>query len=630
MNALCIPKYLGCDGGVGLRTVMEYNSSMKHFLSRLCLVTLVTLFGTMAMVQAQDIDTARKYFAVKDYDKAFSIYDKLYLKEPQMVYTEYLNGLLEAKKLKDAEKLVKGRMAISNPFSLTEIDLGRVYKLQGKAAKAREQFDTVLQRINGDDMFTQRMAKAYTDAGETDYAVTVFEIASAKLNNIYIYKPAIANVYHNAGQLDKALDALISAIPSFMVTVEQVKSLFLEWVGNDPTKLQMTKKMLLTRMNEQPDNANYAELLTWIYIQREDWDGALLQIAAVDERNGEDGTRLLNFSRTAAAAHQYIVANNALDAILEKGNEKPLYRVAAGEKLKNQFKKLKEAPRVDSVEVKNLLSGYAALLAQYPDYFTNTAVSDYATVAAQYADSLDKGIALLKQALQMPGTSREMAGKLKLQLGDYYVVKGKVWDASLTYSQVDKDFRQDYLGEEARLRNAKLAYYRGDFKWAQSMLNVLKASTSELIANDALYLSVLITENLTDSNQYPLQRYAYADLLSFRNKDSEAVQVLDSIAKAYPTHALNDDILMTHANIAIKHQEFDKAITILTKIVDKFGQDVLGDDALYKIAELYRFNLNNKEQAQKYYEQLIIDFPGSTFVQTARKRLREITNPITP
>jgi len=276
------------------------------------------------------------------------------------------------------------------------------------------------------------------------------------------------------------------------------------------------------------------------------------------------------------------------------------------------------------------MATYAAFMAQFPDRYATPAAGEYATLAAQYADSIDRGIAILNRAITTDNIRRELMGEYKLQMGDYEVVKGKVWDASLLYSQVDKAFRQDYLGEAARYRNARLAYYRGDFKWAQSMLNVLKASTTELIANDALYLSVLITENLPDSNTYPLERFAHAELLVFCNKDQQAEQLLDSIANAFPKHSLNDDILMAHANIAVRRQQYDTAIAILLKIVDKFGQDVLGDDALYRIAEIYHFNLGKNDLAKKYYEQLIIDFPGSTYVQSARKRLREINNPVAP
>src|SRR5690606_751148 len=155
-----------------------------------------------------------------------------------------------------------------------------------------------------------------------------------------------------------------------------------------------------------------------------------------------------------------------------------------------------------------------------------------------------------------------------LQLGDYFVLQGKVWDASLTYSQVDKAFKEDMLGEEARFRDAKLAYYRGDFEWANLQSSVLKASTSELIANDALYLSVLITENIPpDSNYVPLERFAYADLMVFVNKYDEAERILDSISKAFPKHPLADDIMMQRAKIAQKQADFTRAITFLQQIV---------------------------------------------------------------
>ena len=186
------------------------------------------------------------------------------------------------------------------------------------------------------------------------------------------------------------------------------------------------------------------------------------------------------------------------------------------------------------------------------------------------------------------------------------------------------------LGEDARFRNAKLAYYRGDFDWAQNQLSVLKASTSDLIANDALYLSVLITENVEDSNIVPLQRFAYADLLLFQNKDKEAETLLDSITKAYPKHPLNDDILMLRAEMAKKHRDYDKALGYLKKIKELYGEDVLGDDAVFKMAEIYQNDLHQNDQAKHYYEQLIIDYPGSTYVQTARQRLSELNNSANP
>lgn len=187
---------------------------------------------------------------------------------------------------------------------------------------------------------------------------------------------------------------------------------------------------------------------------------------------------------------------------------------------------------------------------------------------------------------------------------------------------MDKAFREDLLGEEARFRNAKLSFYTGDFEWAQGQLNVLKASTSELIANDALSLSVLITENIPpDSNLVPLRRFAYADLLVFQNKDKEAEVLLDSILTNFPKHPLEDDILLQLAKIDIKHKDFNNALARLNEIYLKHGKDVLADDALFLSAKIYEQNLKENSKAKEYYEKIVIEFPGSTFVQSSRNKL---------
>jgi tetratricopeptide (TPR) repeat protein len=182
------------------------------------------------------------------------------------------------------------------------------------------------------------------------------------------------------------------------------------------------------------------------------------------------------------------------------------------------------------------------------------------------------------------------------------------------------------LGEEARFKNAKLSYYTGDFKWSQGQLDVLKASTSELIANDALNLSVLITENNppADSNTTPLLMFARADLLEFQNKDEEAIAILDSITTLFPKHPLLDDILMTRAEIATKKQDFSEAAMHLQKIVTDYADDILADDAIFTLAGINETFFSNKDEAKRLYEQIIIKYPGSTYVNQARKNFRRL------
>ena len=603
-----------------------YYMILKMRLRVIVFCLLVCSTAGSVWAQTTELEEAQKFAAGKDYVKALELYKKLYDKTPDDIYNEYVNTLLVAKNYKEAEKLIQSRMSNNNQATFLDIDLGRVYKLEGKDSKAKEQFDNALKRVNGDDMLTQRLVKAFTDASQGEYAIQVYTRASQLMGNPYIYSMQMASIYAKDNQLDKAMNIILLPTPGQFYTPDNVKTLFLEWMGNDPKKLITAQKVLLKQINAQPDNNYYSDLLTWVYTQKNDWDGALLQMEAVDERNNENGKHLLDFGRTATNARQYDIAFKAYNEVIAKGAAFPLYVIARNEKLTASLKQLESTPVPTREAITGLMNQFNDMLVAFPQYYANQMAGDYAYVAAQYADSVDRAIEILQKAIKHPTTPKNLAGKFKLQMGDYYVLKGKVWDASLIYSQVDKDFKQDILGEDARFSNAKLAYYRGDFVWAQHMLTVLKASTSELISNDALYLSVLITENIEDSNTYPLKRFAYAGLLLFQNKDAQAGALLDSIATAFPKHPLNDDILMENSKIAEKHHEYDKAISYLATIVEKYGHDVLGDDALYKMAKIYQDYLHNKDSAKKYYEQLIIDFPGSTFVQAARQSLKEIND----
>ncbi len=577
--------------------------------------------------QKDERQQARLYVDMKQYDKAIEAYKALYAKNrvDADVYGEYLNLLLETKDFKQAQKLVEEQQSIRRGHPMPYVDMGRVYLANDKKKKAEEEFDKAIQLMTGDEMMTQQMANAFVVAGRNDYAIKTYLRASEMLRNTYIYSAPLARLYAKAGDVENAVLTLVEGGLSFNHNVEDIKATMLELLGDDTKKLQIAQKTLVKKINANPENGLYPELLTWIYTQKDDWDGALIQIEALDARNREQGARLLEFARYAVKEGKYDFAVTVYDLVIGLGNTQPNYGIAMGEKLDVKFKAFQAKPKHAPEEIAQLEQEYEKFLAEFPQHYSTQTVRDFATLEAQYAGKPQKGIDLLEKAIAIPNSRRDFIGSAKLQMGDYYVLLNKVWDASLIYSQVDKTFREDMLGEDARFRNAKLSYYRGDFDWAQSQLTILKASTSELIANDALYLSVLIMENIPpDSNYVPLRRFAFADLLMFQNKDAEAAALLDSIAKAFPEHPLKDDILMQHARLEQKHGEYEKALGFLKEIYEKHGDDVLGDDAVFKTAELYDKYLNQPDKAKEFYEKLVLTYPGSTYIQFARNRLYDM------
>jgi tetratricopeptide (TPR) repeat protein len=610
---------------------------LKHFKIWISGIVLVLSMAGYIPVLAQDasknIALARQYMQDKEYDKALPIFKQIYDQAPfdKSVYDEYFDALMLAAKYEYAEELVTYMSKIRRDDPVMLVDMGKVFEASGKKKKAEEQYELAIAKISGEDFRTRQLADAFSKINNTEYAVKTYERARVMLQNPYLYATELALLYGKTGNTEQAVNAMMDVLVTQPNTMDDIKSSLLQVIDGDDKKIAITQKQISKRITAQPDNPYWIELLTWMYVQKGDYEGAWQQIIALDKKLKEEGERVVNFSKGAAKDNQYAIALKGYKYVMDKGSSGPMYEQAWDGRIQVLLSQLAEKRPVDQKILAELLKEYKTFLSEYPQYITSPLVRDYAMVQARYAGNVDTAIILLEQAINAPNARREFVGESKLDLGDYYLLKDKVWDATLIYSQVDKTFKEDLLGEEARFRNAKLAYYRGDFKWAQTQLSVLKASTTELIANDALYLSVLITENIpADSNLTPLLRFAYADLLLFQNKTAVSDKLLDSISVAFPESALQDDIYMLRANIATEEGRNTDAIAYLEKILKDYGKDVLGDDAAFKLAVLYEERLKDKVKAIQYYEMLITEYPGSTYVQTARvkyQKLKSIRNP---
>lgn len=600
---------------------------MRYFQSRLGAFLLLFFLLPFCGVHAQSsYEDARAYLDSRDYQRAQSLYKELYAKAPTPEITaEYLLVLTETKDFKTAEQIASEQLKRDPNNPVKMVLLGNVLKAQKKDKKAEDLFNTALQYLNGDDLITQQMAAAFRASGNVPWTIRTYERAVEVTQSPGLYSSSLAKLYSSQGETAKAVEMLLAGSVNMpqMGGDEPLESALLEVIGTDPEKQRVAQKSIIKMLNAQPENYLYTNLLIWIFSVQNNWDQALIQVLALEKRNIEKGRILIDFATSAASKQQYVVAAKAYEAIKAYGAASPLSRYAEEQMLSMLLTQLERTSDPGTEAVKALSVKFKQYFDAHADAYASPLVQEYARLEAQYNSNASEAIRILERAIASPMAGKGFIGECKLQLGDYQVIDGKLWEAALLYAQVDKAFKQDALGEDARFRNARLCYYRNDFDQAQGQLSVLKASTSELIANDAMALSLLITENIpTDSNLYPLQRFAYADLLLFQNKDAEASALLDSIHLSFPKNSLTDDILMLRAKLAIKHHRYDEALSQLQQILEKHGKDVLADDAVFQIAELYRRYLNKPSEAKKYYEQLIVDYPGSSFIRMARVQLR--------
>ena len=263
------------------------------------------------------------------------------------------------------------------------------------------------------------------------------------------------------------------------------------------------------------------------------------------------------------------------------------------------------------------------------DYSATNATLELAQLEALYIHEIDSAIAIITPVAENNRTPKDLLAKAKLYLGDYYIINDQPWESVLLYTQVEKEQKGNPFGEDAKFRNAKLSYYKGDFDWSQTQLKIIKANTSEFISNDAIDLSVFILDNLnTDTIDYALLKFAKADLLRYQHKLDEAEDTLNDITRNYNGSALMDDILYLKFKIEKERQHYDKAAEYLQKIIDNYGTDILADNALFNLGDLYQHFLKNDEKAKGYYEKIILEYKDSTFAIEARKRYRKLRGDI--
>jgi predicted Zn-dependent protease len=595
-------------------------------LKKIVLSTIFLFCGFLAQAQDQLYMVAKEYLAKEEYDKAGELFAKLHDNSPadKTILESYTACLVKTKNYKVAEKILKASLKKNKTDAETTVMLYNVYTAWGEEKKAKKLMNTLLDDAMISETSMRETAKLFDTYKWYDKSILLFEEGRKKANNPLAFAEELATLYDKTGEYDKATESLLDLAATQPQKTEDVKTALLR-LFNQPEKVAAVKKKIIKRINENAEVVVYPDILAWLYIQQGDYESAFVQVKAIDTRLQENGRRVLQFANIAAVEKKYTAAYEAYDFVIAQGKENPSYASAYAQKISLKKSELELKPNYSAEDVSNVLSEYEKFLKDNPAAEYSETQREYAMLLARYGNEAGKAIKVLEKITNGNAGGAVLRAKCKLDLGDYQIIEGNNWEATLLYSQVDKDFKNDMLGEEARFRNAKLSYYMGDFTWAQGQLDVLKASTSELIANDALHLSVLIVENSAkDTDITPLETFSRAELCLFQNKIADAKEKLDSITSFYPEHALIDDILMVKADLEIKQHHYTEALAFLEQVYTKHKDDVLADDAIYKSAVIQENYLNNIEEAKKLFEKIILDHPGSSFISESRKAYRRL------
>lgn len=594
--------------------------------SILPLAAFVAFFFSLHLpaARAQNLDLANQYYQNGEYQKAASLYSQLLENDDQsdIFFNRYVDCLINLEQYDECEKAIKKQLKKSPENVSLYVTYGNLYERQEKTDEAKAQYERAIEKMAPDYVSVNRLASLFINSGKYDFATQAYERGSKLMKDPNRFAFNLGELYRRKGEPAKMIEYYLNALTADPGKIYTIQTLLARYLSpSDFTELQT---QLYTRI-QTDENPDLVELLAWSFVQRKDFKSALRQYKALDKRLDENGQRVFNLAKDAADAADYDTAISGYDYIVaEKGQLNPFFFEAKREAMECRRKKITEGFDYTQEDLKMLETEYENFLSRFgKGKPTSSIVLQLADLEALYINNLPKAISLLEDLKQSPGLDRDQLARTKINLADYYLMHGDIWESTLLYSQVDKDFKEEQIGQEARFKNARLSYFNGDFQWAQAQFDVLKASTSKLIANDALDLSVFIMDNLNlDTTAAAISLYSAAELLVFQNRFDEAFLKLDTLRRDFPEHSLQDDILYLEAQVYEKKRNYEKAAEMYRQVAEKYPEDIRADNALYALARLYEFKLNDAEKAKTLYEKIFVDYSGSVFAVEARKRFR--------
>ncbi len=571
-------------------------------------------------LQGQEDFLARQYFNDGEFEKAVVFYEKLVAgNSPRIDYSEKLVQCYQQLQQYDkAIAFLRKRIDRGTAHPTAYIDLGYTYRLMDQPEEAARWYQEALHILESNPTYGYVIGYKFQRYTLLDYALKAYQRAM-ELNPELDYNTQVARVYGEQGDVEKMYGAYMDLLATRASIKPNVLRVLDGFVSEDPEAENnlLLRQTLMGRAQQNPDPL-WNEMLSWLFVKQGEFGSALTQEKAIYRRmEGSSLERVIGLGKMAEEAGDLTAARAAFEFI-EKETSDPVTRLNARLHLIDIGLLEDPTPNLSKTQ-----KTYESLLEEYgyqPE--TLQLQISYANFLTFRMDRPEAAIAILKESLELP-MSNYMEGYVKINLGDILVYTRRFNEALINFSQVQKRLKNDVMGQQARFKVAQTSFYKGDFDWALTQLKVLRSSSSQLIANDAMQLSLIISDNsLEDSTRTALRKYARADLMAYQKKRGEALAILSELLEQHKGERIEDEALLMQGKLLEEEKDYAGARLSYLKIIEFFGWDILADDAHFALAELYRKHLEAPEKAMEHYREIIFRFQDSYYFPEARRQFR--------
>lgn len=570
-------------------------------------------------VHAQSEQLAQNFFDRGEFEKALVNYEDLLKAQPSNFnyFQKTIECYQQLQQFDKAEKSIQQRYDKYKQGNLL-VELGYNYQLQKNQEKANKQYDLALDKIRNNPTEVYQIAYVFEKKALVDYALKAYQLA-LDLEPKFNFNFQMALLYGQKGDTDMMIEKFLTEsydTPQNSIMIQNQLSRFMTEDASQ-TFNDALKKALLLRIQKSQDMF-WNEYLSWYYVQLKEYGKAFIQQKAIYKRNPESFSNIVNLGQLAIEEKDDETAKEILGFVLE--NTKDLDLQIESNSYLMEMKIEKALPKdyaAINLELDNLIKQFGV------SPFTISLLKLKAHFVTFNLKNPDEGKVILKNVLEMP-LKQNQAAEIKMELADILLFEEKFNQALIYYSQIETEGNNSPIGQEASLKIAKTSYYKTDFDWAEHQLKVLKSASTQLIANDALDLFLLLNDSkASDSLQVVLKKFAKADFMLFQGKKPEALAAFQAILKENKGAEIEPVTLLRIGKIYEKMNDFPNALSNYKQIIDNHKESIYIDEAVFYSAEIYN-QTNDAEKAKPLYETIIMNHADSIFFVEAQKKYRKL------
>ncbi|HTO35149.1 MAG TPA: tetratricopeptide repeat protein [Flavobacterium sp.] len=567
---------------------------------------------------AQNEQLAQNYYERGEFEKARISYEELLKSQPGngVYFQRLIDCYQQLEAYEAAEKTIIERLQRYKQANLY-VELGYNYQLKKDNKNAEENYNLALGKIRENPSNVYTVASTFERKVLLEKALEAYELAlSIDIKARFNYQMGL--IYGQLGKQDLMVERFLEEMylnPQNTVLIQNQFSRFMSDNPEDTFNVSL-RKALLSRAQKNQD-IFWNQMLSWFFTQQKEYGKAFVQERAIYRREQHSFDNIVNLAQLTIEEGEENIATEILNFILENTDDNDLQIQSHYYLTEMQIKK--SVPK-DYNEIQTAIE---LLIKKF-------GISPYTlSIQLLQADFLtfkqgkpEQGKAVLHKAMELP-LNKFQEADVKMELADILLYEEKFNQALIYYTQIEEDLKNDVLGHEASLKAAKTSYFKTDFDWALTQLNVLKSASTQLIANDALELFLLINDNTnSDSTQTALKKFAKADFLNYQNKDREALVLLKQILEEHKDEEIEDETLLKIGTIYEELKEFNDALAYYKQIIDNHPESIYRDEAYFYSAEIYNRDFQEPEKAKPLYEAILFNHQDSIHFVEARKKFR--------